>query len=190
MSALVIPTDKSADLERLAFAAQNGDDAAFARLAAELLPSVRRRASRLSTPYLDADDLTQEGMLGLLSAVHTYRSEAAASFLTYAGICVQNRMLSALRRAAGGKSVHIASTVPLTDCELPDSSLSLEERQDLREECARLLSLVETRLSDTERTVLKLFLSGRTYREIAEVLGIAPKSVDNALQRVRQKLKG
>lgn len=190
MSALAVPTDKSADLESLVLAAQSGDSAAFARLAAEMLPSVRRRANRLSAAFLDADDLTQEGMLGLLSAVHTYRSEAAASFLTYAGVCVQNRMLSALRRAAGGIRVHAASTVSLADCALPNSSLSLEERQDLREECARLLSLVETRLSDTERTVLKLFLSGRTYREIAETLGIAPKSVDNALQRVRQKLKG
>lgn len=187
---MAIPTDKSADLESLVLAAQNGDDAAFSRLTAELLPFVRHRAGGLSNPFLDVDDLTQEGMLGLLSAVHTYRSEADASFLTYVGVCVQNRMLSALRRAAGGKSVHTAATVPLTDCEVPDSALSLEEQQDLRDECARLLSLVETRLSAIERTVLKLFLSGRTYREIAETIGIAPKSVDNALQRVRQKLKG
>ncbi len=187
---MAIPTDKSADLQTLVLAAQRGDSAAFSRLSVEFLPYVRKRAERLHTVSLDADDLTQEGMLGLLSAVHTYKSDAQASFLTYAGACIQNRMLSALRRAEGGKSIHGASVIPLPEYDLPALELPLEEQQDLRDECERLLTLVETRLSLREQTVLKLFLSGLSYREIAAQIGIAPKSVDNALQRVRHKLKG
>ena len=68
-------------------------------------------------------------------------------------------------------------------------SLSLEEMQNLREECKQILDAIETGLSATEKSVLKLFLSGLSYCEIAEKIGSSPKSVDNALQRVRHKLK-
>ena len=98
-------------------------------------------------------------------------------------------MITVLRRAVGGKSVRTQDTVPL-ESKLSASDLTVEEHQDLREECENLLRRVDTKLSQNERTVLYLFLSGLSYREIAERLGKTPKSVDNALQRVRHKLKG
>lgn len=184
------PADKSSiSCEALVLSAQQGNSAAFSRLVAEMMPLVRRCAARYSDRTLDHDDLVQEGLLGLLSAVHTYKSGCGTSFEPYAGVCINNRILSALRRSAGGKSVRTAAFVPLDECVLPDSQLTLEERQDLRDECERLLHFVETDLSPSEQTVLKLFLSGLSYREIAEKLGTTPKSVDNALQRVRHKLK-
>ena len=79
-------------------------------------------------------------------------------------------------------------TVPL-DADVPAPELTVEAYGDLREECETLLRRVDTKLSSNERTVLYLFLSGLSYREIAERLGKTPKSVDNALQRVRHKLK-
>ena len=158
-----------ASLNALVLQAQQGEDAAFSRLAAEMI--------------------MQEGLLALLSAVHTYSVGGEASFKTYATVCIRNRMISVLRRAVGGKSVRTQDTVPL-ESKLSASDLTVEEHQDLREECENLLRRVDTKLSQNERTVLYLFLSGLSYREIAERLGKTPKSVDNALQRVRHKLKG
>lgn len=179
-------TDTS--LDKLVLSARQGDDNAFAALAAALMPAIRARAAAYACANMDADDLVQEGMLALLSAVHTYQVGSEASFQTFAGVCIRNRMLSALRKANGGKSVRTQDTVPL-DADLPAPELTVEAYGDLREECETLLRRVDTRLSSNERTVLYLFLSGLSYREIAERLGKTPKSVDNALQRVRRKLK-
>lgn len=179
-------TDTS--LDKLVLSARQGDDNAFAALAAALMPAIRARAVALACANMDADDLVQEGMLALLSAVHTYQVGSEASFQTFAGVCIRNRMLSALRKANGGKSVRTQDTVPL-EADLPAPELTVEAYGDLREECETLLRRVDTRLSSNERTVLYLFLSGLSYREIAERLGKTPKSVDNALQRVRRKLK-
>lgn len=186
MSEQTKQTDTS--LDELVFAARQGDDLAFAKLAAAMMPAIRALAKSFSCTAMDADDLTQEGLLALLSAVHTYTSGADASFQTYAGVCLRNRMLSALRKASGGKSVRAQDTVSLT-ADLPAPDLTVEAYGELREECETLLRRVDTKLSFNERTVLYLFLSGLSYREIAERLGKTPKSVDNALQRVRHKLK-
>lgn len=180
-------TDTSADA--LVLQARQGDDASFSRLAAMMMPTLRARAQQYASAALDADDLVQEGLLALLSAVHTYQFGAEASFQTYANVCIRNRLISVLRKAAGGKSVRLQDTVPL-EADLPAPELTVEAYQDLREECENLLRRVDTKLSLNERTVLYLFLSGLSYREIAERLGKTPKSVDNALQRVRHKLKG
>lgn len=169
--------------------ARAGDDAAFADIAAVMMPVLRHLAAEYQAAGMtDADDLVQEGLLGLLSAVHTYRAQTGASFQTYASVCIRNRMRSAMRRINGGKSVRAVDTVPL-EPDLASSQLTVEAYQDLREECETLLRRVETKLSPTERTVLYLFLSGLSYSEISEKLEKTPKSVDNALQRVRRKLQ-
>lgn len=190
VTALAKPTDKFPSSPKgLVLSAQQGDQAAFSRLAAEYMPFVRRSAARYSTPLLDRDDLVQEGMLGLLSAVRTYKPERGISFEAYAGICVNNKMLSALRKASGGKSVRAGDVVLLDECAVWDAALPLEEQQDLRDACERLMHFAQNELSQSEQTVLNLFLGGLSYREIAEKIGATPKSVDNALQRVRRKLK-
>lgn len=183
------PNQSDTSLDALVLSARQGDDNAFARITAEMMPVLRARAAAYTCAGLEAEDLVQEGLLALLSAVHTYQFGAEASFLTYAGVCVRNRMVSVLRKAGGGKSVRMQDTVPL-DSDLPATALTVEDYGDLREECETLLRRVDTMLSSNERTVLYLFLSGLSYREIAERLGKTPKSVDNALQRVRHKLKG
>lgn len=178
-----------ASLNALVLQAQQGEDAAFSHLAAEMMPALRSLAQQYQSAAVESEDLMQEGLLALLSAVHTYSVGGEASFKTYATVCIRNRMISVLRRAVGGKSVRTQDTVPL-EPKLSASDLTVEEHQDLREECENLLRRVDTKLSQNERTVLYLFLSGLSYREIAERLGKTPKSVDNALQRVRHKLKG
>ena len=181
--------DKSSDcLSALALSAQQGDEAALSRLAAEMMPIVLSLAAKYKSLLLDGDDLFQEGMLGLLAAVRTFSEDGGASFRTYASVCVNNRIVSALRKSTGGAQA--AQFVPFDDRFLPDAVQSPEEQQLLREECEKLLHSVSTRLSPAEQTVLRLFLNGFSYKEIAEKTGTTPKSVDNALQRVRHKLRG
>ncbi len=189
MTCLANAADKSSDcLSALALSAQQGDEAALSRLAAEMMPLVRSLAAKYKSLLLDGDDLFQEGMLGLLAAVRTFSEDGGASFRTYASVCVNNRIISALRKSTGGAQA--AQFVPFDDRFLPDAAQSPEEQQLLREECEKLLHSVSTRLSPAERTVLRLFLNGFSYKEIAEKTGTTPKSVDNALQRVRHKLRG
>lgn len=183
-------TDKfPASSEEMVLSAQQGDREAFSRLAAEFMPLVRRSAARYSTALLDRDDLMQEGMLGLLSAVRTYKADHGIPFEAYARTCINNKIFSALRKAAGGKSVRAGDVVSLDAHMLSDASLPLEEQQDLRDACERLGHFAQNELSKNEKAVLHLFLGGLSYREIAERIGGTPKSVDNALQRVRRKLK-
>lgn len=176
-------------LETLVLAAQKGDETAFSQLVTRLLPLVRRQATKYKSQELDADDLLQEGFIGLLSAVRGYHTASGKPFLPYVSVCVQNSILSALRKTSGGRSVNPAEVVPWEDDFMETPAPSLEEQQDLREKCETLWQSVATRLSNTEKQVLKLFLVGLSYGEIAERLEITPKSVDNALQRVRAKLK-
>ena len=80
--------------EALVLAAQKGDHAAFSRLIADMLPLVRRQSAKYKSILLDSDDLLQEGLLGLMTAVRTYRPGGEASFPTYARVCVNNRIRS------------------------------------------------------------------------------------------------
>lgn len=181
--------EKEASLEALVLSAQTGDSEAATRLVMQMMPLVRRQATKYQTTELDVDDLSQEGFIGLLSAVRGFNPEKGLPFVAYASVCVQNSILSALRKSLGAKSLKAQDFVPLDDEILQSPALSLEQQQDLREECERVWQFVATRLSETEQRVLRLFLSGLSYGEIASQIGTNAKSVDNALQRVRAKLK-
>lgn len=144
----------------------------------------------------DSEDLIQEGMLGLLTAVRSYDPGRAASFPTFAEICIRSRLHSAIRAALGGKHT------PLNDCismetetplfEGPNPFFSQEESLEdgiiHREEVKECLYLLRDQLSNYESSVLTHYLSGLTCREIAQNLGCGTKSVENGVQRIRKKL--
>ena len=174
------------------------------RYAEEALAVRYSRLVRIcARPYFlaggDSEDLIQEGMIGLLSAVRGFRPERETVFRTYAEVCIRNRLYSAVKSAARGKhdplnqSVSMDSSLfhqdleeyacaaqpmPATDPE--DMLISREDRK------AQMDTLVE-KLSGFERTVLRLYLDGLPCGEIAQRVGKAPKSVDNAVQRIRRK---
>ena len=179
--------ENSISLETLVLAAQKGEEEAYSALVLRLLPFVRRQATNYKCTELEADDLLQEGFIGMLSAVRKFDCTAQKPFLPYVCRSIQNSMLSALRKTAGAKGQ--AVTVPLEEDLVEFSAPSLEEMQDLREECESVWQHVTTRLSNTEKQVLRFFLNGLSYEEIAMQLAMNAKSVDNALQRVRRKLK-
>lgn len=133
----------------------------------------------------DNEDLVQEGMIGLLDAIRSYDPELGASFEAFAALCIRRRMISAVRAATALKHAPLNESVPY-DARLPaasDPEAELIGREGLRE----LTDALQASLSPTERTVLSLYLEGCSYREISQRVGKPPKSVDNAVQRIRRK---
>ena len=139
----------------------------------------------------DSEDLIQEGMLGLLAAIREFRPDRGARFSTYAQVCIRRRIISAVRTAAGGKHaplndyVSLEPSLLLADMESPSNP----EDVVIHQEALRALeSAIESQLTQLEGQVLARFLEGSSYAEIAEAVGRSPKSVDNAVQRIRRKI--
>ena len=156
-----------------------------------------------SRPYFlvggDGEDLIQEGMLGLLSAIREYDPSLNASFKTYAEICVKRRIYSAIKTASRKKHEPLNDMVSFDDV-LSDENLSTaasygeayrrspEEQVLARESAEEIIQTYSRCLSKFESEILKLYLGGSSYSEIAEACGKTEKSVDNAVQRIRRKL--
>lgn len=183
-------TERLSD-EILAEQAGNGNEEAFTLLVHRHTSMVQSLAVRYRNPWSDAEDLAQEGLLGLLSAVRSYRADGGASFATYAMVCVRHRILSAVRRTVSQQNI------PLSDLEswdaedmavLSDGQADPERMVLEREETSRLRNRLKQELTDLEYQVLMQYLSAYSYTEIAEKLAIGTKTVDNALQRIRRKL--
>ena len=184
--------------EALCAMARGGD-----RRAEEILVTrYSRLVRRLARPFFlaggDSDDLIQEGMIGLTLGIREYDPQRAASFHTFAEVCIRNRLYSAVRAAARDKHSPLNHSVPL---ELPsfDSHvtsfgaplLSLANPEDLiigREGARDTLSGVRKQLSAFEAKILGYYLDGLTTREMAKAVSRSPKSVDNAVQRIRRKV--
>ena len=123
--------------------------------------------------------------MGLLAAVRTYRPDGGAAFTTYATACIRNRLLSAARRVG-----QTPRQVPLEeDAELSDVTADPALRLQEQEAAQQLLMLMRQRLTELEYTVMLLRLSECSYDEIAARLGITKKAVDNAVQRLRRKIR-
>ena len=146
----------------------------------------------------DREDLIREGMVGLIRAVREYDASKEASFRTFAETCIRNRLYSVLRAAARDKHKALNQSVSLDTPEFDSHSytsgtnnLAQRNPEDFlidREHTAALLSGVRKQLSEFEAKILGYYLDGLSCREIAETVGKPPKSVDNAVQRIRRKV--
>jgi len=177
--------------EALVAQAQQGDLESLTQLVKRYMPFVRRRVAAFHPQEADRDDLIQEGLLGFLAAVKAYDPGRGASFKTYCFSCVQNKILTELEKRSSQKQRPLRDWLPLED--LPEAAggadsdpFSIVEAREGRES---LLEQASARLSPLEWNTLTLFLDGHSYQEIGRRLGLSPKAVDNALQRVRRKLQ-
>lgn len=155
-------------------------------------PLVSRMANRCTDNHADAEDLTQEGLLELLVAALRYVPDRGAAFRTYAAVCIRNRMRTVMR------GIQRQERIPVISIDDPDFSpdsmpadpaCSPEEmllEKELESEMQAQLNFVLTRL---EWKVLGLLAGGLSYDEAAQRMQISRKSVDNAVQRVRRKLR-
>ena len=146
----------------------------------------------------DSEDLTQEGMVGLITAVREYDAGKEASFRTFAEVCIRNRLYSVLRASARDKQQPLNQSLSLDDSHFDSnpltsgtSNLAQRNPEDFlidREHTAALLSGVRKQLSEFEAKILGFYLDGLSCREIAKAVNKPPKSVDNAVQRIRRKV--
>ena len=144
---------------------------------------IRIKAAKLRTNDIESEDLCQEGYLALFDALRAF-DPSKGNFSAFAGTCIANRMKNAVIKAHG--SLEKADDYDLA--QIPDSGSSADEYIITKEDDAAIEHLLSF-LSHKEYSVMKLFLDGYSYKQIAEKLGITPKSADNALSRARKKLK-
>jgi RNA polymerase sporulation-specific sigma factor len=180
--------------DRLAGLAKEGDSDAFAELTARYMFLVRAKAAPFHLTQLEPEDLCQEGLVGLLNAAKSFDPAGRASFRTYAGICIENRIIMACRAALSRKNSPLSDFVSLSGEESPDfpqqgGKWDPEAMLTDSEGVNQMWRRIEEELSKLEFQVLKLYLSGYNYDEIAKKLSVTSKAADNALQRVRVKLK-
>ena len=184
------------ELQKLASA---GDRIAEEQLAERYAQLVRKCARPFFLAGGDSEDLIQEGMLGLLSAIRQFDPDMNASFRTYAEICIKRRLLSAIKSASRLKHLPLNDGLSLdyilseeSQTQLaanPDAFRRTPEEQVLaRESKLELYKTFAQKLSRLEKEVLALYLDGLSYDEIASKTGRDVKSVDNAVQRIRRKL--
>lgn len=176
--------------EVLADTAARGSVLAFSVIISRYLRLVKMCAIRYKNLSLEMDDLSQEGLIGLISAVRTYNESFGTSFKTYAQLCIERSMISSVKATLAKKRIPEGliqslseSDSILTGSEDPVTSVIAKEDLDifLKNAC-KVLSLLEY-------NVMNEYLAGLSYKEIAGKIGISVKTVDNAMRRVRRKLR-
>jgi RNA polymerase sporulation-specific sigma factor len=165
---------------------------AFAELASRYLgviSSIARKLKGSNAP--EEEDLLQEGLVGLYEAALRYVPSGGASFKTYASVCISNRLKNEIRNHGSKRNYPLNCFVSLDElaCKEEDALASPESALENRETFEAVLNQIHISLSDFERKVLAFYLSGYKRGEIAQALAVSAKAFDNALQRVRRKLK-
>jgi RNA polymerase sporulation-specific sigma factor len=165
----------------------------------ELISEYSRLVRICARPYFlaggDSEDLIQEGMLGLLSAVRHYDPAKDVKFKTYAEFCIRRRLYSAIKSASRFKHIPLNDYVSLESPELDENSTQgmfflrdPEESVIARERAREITDCLYGSLSRFESRILELYLEGMSYEEMAAKVNKTHKSVDNAVQRIRKKL--
>jgi RNA polymerase sporulation-specific sigma factor len=196
------------DDEALLALARAGDQRALSALLLRYRGYARAKARTYFLAGADHEDIVQEGMIGLYKAIRDYDAEQGVPFRAFADLCVTRQVLTAVKGATRRKHAplngYVSLSVPAGDetgddrtvAELwpsrwPSSVGSDPAELVISAERVRALQRhVDEALSDLELEVLRLYLDGRTYAEIAARVRRHPKAVDNALQRVKRKIEG
>ena len=164
-------------------AAKKGSQRAFSELVLQYTPLIESECLRRAGATVEMDELKQAAMLGLYGAVCSYEEDRGVTFGAFARVCISNRLDSELRRAR-------PSDEPLDDQRIGAGiTSSPEESYILREDLIRGLAQVDQVLTEYERRVFLLYLSGESYKFIAARLGKTAKSVDGAIRRSKEKLR-
>lgn len=163
-------------------------------------PLVRKNANAMFLIGGDTDDLIQEGMIGLFKAIRDFKEGKETSFFHFARLCITRQMYSAVEASNRKKHAPLNSYIslysetgqegqPLADILTAGNFDNPEQRMIEQESLEQFLEKVRGSLSKTERLVLDDYLAGLNYKQIAEKMKKSPKAVDNALQRIKMKIK-
>lgn len=184
--------------------AQNKQDSAMEYLLEKYKPLVRQKTRKLFLIDGDKDDLIQEGMIGLFKAVRDYQAGKDAAFRTFADLCISRQLYSAIKKSNRLKNQPLNSYISIYSDEFNDADELVGDRTVIssgsdnitnpeaividRESAVDMQNQMFDKLSKMEREVLKRYLDGMTYQEIAADMKKSPKSIDNALQRIKGKI--
>ena len=189
--------------EDLVEMARSGDDQAIELLLHRYRHYARAKARSYFLAGADKEDIVQEGMIGLYKAIRDFQADKNTAFRAFAELCMTRQIITAIKTATRQKHIPLNSYVslnkPAPDEE--DDSRSLEESLETRtisdpadlvvsaEEIENIRASVGRVLSSFETEVLQLYMDGKSYQQIADMLGRHVKSIDNALQRIKRKLE-
>jgi RNA polymerase sporulation-specific sigma factor len=189
--------------EDLVQRARDGDDRAISLLLNRYRHYARAKARTYFLAGADKEDIVQEGMIGLYKAIRDFQAEKNTAFRAFAELCMTRQIITAIKTATRQKHIPLNSYVSLNkptgdndDDERPlgDSlrSRAVADPAELvisAEEIANIKISMGKVLSEFETDVLQLYMDGKSYQEVAGILGRHVKSIDNALQRIKRKLE-
>ncbi len=174
------------DEELVLSARSDSSGGAMLELLRRISPFIHSKSGQFGRTEQDRQDYYQEGIVGFLSAVHAYKPDSGAKFSTFACTCILNRMKNLLRQRSKGSEYQLLSLSETQSIE--DFQSSPEEAFQAAFEAENIIKAISKKLSAYEKQVLFLYLQGESYSSIAQKLSKTPKSVDNAMQRIRSKL--
>ena len=195
--------DDEADVDdNMVFRAKAGDEKSLNHILRKYRNFVRSKAKPFFIVGADKEDILQEGMIGLFKAIRDYDEEKTVSFRAFAELCVTRQIITAVKTATRQKHIPLNSYIslnkPMSE-EDPDKTLMdmmknshISDPEQLiisKEEMKLIEEKTKEMLSEFETRVLSLYLKGYSYNEISEKLCKHPKSVDNALQRIKRKFE-
>jgi RNA polymerase sporulation-specific sigma factor len=204
-TAIRTPQKAQRELEdlQLVLRARNGDMSARDEMIRRYTGFVRMKASSYFLAGGDAEDLLQEGLIGLCKAIRDFRHDKETSFRSFAELCVTRQIITAIKTATRFKHQALNNYVsfsntpagqdPDSDCTLGDALPgSLVDEPSVQvistEELKSLVFCLGTGLSSLEADALRMYLEGSSYEDMADELGCDTKTIDNALQRVKRKI--
>lgn len=190
--------------EELILRLRDGEEAIMDYILNKYKNLVRKYARNMYILGAEEQDLIQEGMIGLFRSIKDYDSGRDASFFTFADLCISRKMYNAIEASKREKHTPLNNYISLYSSNDEDNKDGKTIFMDLlsageisnpenllidKENVERIESLVEQELSPFEKQVFDLYITGMKYVQIAKVLGRDEKSTDNALQRIKSKLK-
>lgn len=182
---------------------QKGDEAALETVLLRYKPLVHKKSQPYYLAGGDDDDIVQEGLIGLYKAVMDFDKSKFPLFKVFAGVCIERRIISAVKKASRQKHSPLNSYVSLSGSAsdeelggrfaggLPDTAAKGDPERIVleRERASGLEGIISGALSDFEKKVLLSYLDGHSYKETAQLLGKDTKAVDNAMQRIKKKFE-
>jgi RNA polymerase sporulation-specific sigma factor len=199
---MLVDLQTATDEELVETVRNDGNERAIEMLLKRYRHYARAKARSYFLSGADKDDIVQEGMIGLYKAIRDYQASKNIAFRAFAELCITRQIITAIKTATRQKHQPLNSYVslsrgyataddadrPLVDVLVTDHApdpadvvISSEEMSVIRSSMGRVLSRFETQ-------VMQLYVEGKSYQQIAEMLGKHSKSIDNALQRIKRKL--
>lgn len=174
-----------------------GDEEALDQLFSRFQLHIQKLARSYFLFGGDHQDLVQEAMIGLYSACNSYKKEMFTSFYSFACLCMKRRVLSAIKSAGRNKNKALNESLSIygmmeddhVELYIPQNILFPDEKIEQNEKYEEVKEIIVKTLSKLELKILSLYLKGLSYEEISQKLDITKKSVDNALSRIKNKLK-